>query len=75
VLHRLLFTAAILEKPNGSAFEAFPDDMENLFRESWTKNADVISTLYTGTGALKTDFTRTGKRTIAGALQDGKNSV
>eukprot|EP01016_Furgasonia_blochmanni_P005984 TRINITY_DN12372_c0_g1_i2.p2 TRINITY_DN12372_c0_g1~~TRINITY_DN12372_c0_g1_i2.p2 ORF type:complete len:147 (+),score=13.62 TRINITY_DN12372_c0_g1_i2:65-505(+) len=31
--------------------------------------------LYTGTGALKTDFTRTGKRTRKGALQDGRNSV
>ena len=28
--------------------------------------ADLISTAYSGTGALKTDFTRTGKRTLAG---------
>ncbi len=34
-----------------------------------------MSFLYTGTGALKTDFTKTGKRTIKGALQDGKNSI
>jgi len=31
--------------------------------------------LYTGTPALKTDFTRTGKRTYLGALNDGKHSV
>jgi hypothetical protein len=31
--------------------------------------------LYSGTPALKTDFTRTGKRTKAGSIQDGKNSV
>jgi len=31
--------------------------------------------LYTGTPALKTDFTRTGKRTMAGAMWDGINSV
>jgi hypothetical protein len=31
-----------------------------------------MSILYTGTGAMKTDFTRTGKRTSKGALQDGK---
>jgi hypothetical protein len=37
----------------------------------WTKNADVLSILYTGTGALKTDFTRTGKRTKMGGLKDG----
>ena len=29
---------------------------------------------YTGTGALKTDITRTGKRSILGALSDGVNS-
>ena len=31
--------------------------------------------MYTGTPALKTDFTRTGKRTHRGALDDGINSV
>ena len=30
---------------------------------------------YSGTGALKTDFTRTGQRTRAGALQDLTNSI
>lgn len=34
-----------------------------------------MSYLYTGTPALKTDFTRTGKRTYVGALNDGINSV
>jgi len=31
--------------------------------------------MYTGTPALKTDFTRTGKRSRKGALNDGKNSL
>lgn len=48
---------------------------ETLFRNVWADNADLISTQYSGTGALKTDFTRTGKRTILGALQDGVNSM
>uniref|UniRef100_A0A336KBA1 Phosphatidylinositol-3-phosphatase SAC1 n=1 Tax=Culicoides sonorensis TaxID=179676 RepID=A0A336KBA1_CULSO len=48
---------------------------ETLFRNVWADNADLISTQYSGTGALKTDFTRTGKRTILGALQDGLNSM
>lgn len=48
---------------------------ETLFRNVWADNADLISTQYSGTGALKTDFTRTGKRTILGALQDGMNSI
>lgn len=34
-----------------------------------------MSYLYTGTPALKTDFTRTGKRTFKGAFDDGVNSV
>jgi len=34
-----------------------------------------MSQLYTGTPALKTDFTRTGKRTRKGAMNDGINSV
>ncbi|XP_054275237.1 phosphatidylinositol-3-phosphatase SAC1 [Macrosteles quadrilineatus] len=51
------------------------DQFEWLFKNVWADNADVISTQYSGTGALKTDFTRTGKRTYLGALQDLSNSV
>ena len=36
----------------------------------WSEHADAISKAYSGTGALKTDFTRTGKRTKQGALDD-----
>jgi len=31
--------------------------------------------MYSGTGALKNDFTRTGKRTFIGILNDGSNSA
>lgn len=41
----------------------------------WADNADAVSTTYSGTGALKTDFTRTGQRTKAGAMQDLQNSL
>lgn len=47
---------------------------EFLFRNIWADNANVVSNVYSGTGALKTDFTRTGTRTKAGALQDLNNS-
>ena len=50
-------------------------EFEDLFRNIWADNADVVSKAYSGTGALKTDFTRTGKRTRAGALQDLSNSI
>jgi hypothetical protein len=57
--------------------EAASDDsmFEHLFRNLWADNADVVSKSYSGTGALKTDFTRTGERTKAGMLQDLNNSV
>lgn len=48
---------------------------EKRFRNVWADNADQMSFLYSGTGALKTDFTRTGKRSLMGALQDGYNSA
>jgi hypothetical protein len=44
-------------------------------RVVWADNADAVSKAYSGSGALKTDFTRTGKRSKRGLLQDGQNSV
>ena len=48
---------------------------EKAHRLLWADNADAISRLYAGTPALKGDFTRTGKRTKKGALDDGMNSL
>lgn len=48
---------------------------EAAFNGIWADNADAVSRLYSGTGALKTDFTRTGKRTLMGLVNDGTNSV
>ena len=41
----------------------------------WSDHADLIAKAYAGSGALKTDFTRTGKRTRQGAFDDLKKSV
>ncbi|GMM30738.1 phosphatidylinositol-3-phosphatase [Martiniozyma asiatica (nom. inval.)] len=46
-----------------------------IFQNMWADNADYVSNSYSGTGALKTDYTRTGKRTKQGALQDLQNSI
>lgn len=71
-LTRQLTDAGVL-KPGESADD---DSMfQNLFRNIWADNADVVSKSYSGTGALKTDFTRTGERTRAGAAQDLNNSI
>lgn len=58
----------------GQSIDASPS-FEALFKNVWADNADLISTQYSGTGALKTDFTRTGKRTKWGLLKDGMNSL
>ncbi len=62
------------QKTSDSVLTSPFDDFEKMFKNLWADNADAVSVLYSGTGALKTDFTRTGKRTKMGALQDGYNS-
>jgi len=57
-----------------AASEKHPS-LDSMFRNVWANNADAMSLQYSGTGALKTDYTRTGKRTIRGACMDGVNSV
>ena len=65
IAHVQLHKVGLSGKPKeGSPFEKFTtNEMETAFRNAWTDNADALSILYTGTPALKTDFTRTGKRT------------
>lgn len=50
-------------------------EFEKVFQNTWADNADGVSNAYAGTGALKTDFTRYGKRTKMGALSDLNNSI
>jgi hypothetical protein len=71
-LTRMLIDLGVM-RPGESA----QDDQafEYLFRNVWADNADVVSKSYSGTGALKTDFTRTGNRTKAGMVQDLNNSI
>lgn len=44
--------------------------LKRLLDDLWADNADVLSVQYGGSKALKTDFTRTGKRTMAGRFSD-----
>ncbi|GMH64031.1 hypothetical protein TrST_g7715 [Triparma strigata] len=44
------------------------------YKRSWGKNADEIARHYAGTNALKRDFTRKGRRTNWGKMEDGINS-
>lgn len=61
--------------PRGAQFRDEDPEFDFLFRNIWADNADIVAGAYTGTGAMKTDVTRTGKRTKVGALQDGRISV
>ncbi|KAL1796184.1 hypothetical protein ACET3X_004724 [Alternaria dauci] len=72
VLSRMLIDLGLLR--DGELVEE-DAEFEFLFRNVWADNADVVSKSYSGTGALKTDFTRLGVRTKAGAAQDLRNSV
>lgn len=68
IMHRQLET--IIHKTTSDPLAAFPPLLEFCFRSFWTNNADALSKLYTGTPAQKTDFTRTGKRTNKGLVND-----
>ncbi|KAG8901890.1 hypothetical protein FRC00_003775 [Tulasnella sp. 408] len=46
------------------------EEFMKTFREVWSDHGNFIATAYTGTGALRTDFTRTGVRTKKGMVFD-----
>lgn len=49
--------------------------LDHMFQNVWADNADAISMQYSGTGALKTDYTRTGKRSKSGIVSDLMKSI
>ncbi|KAI9057938.1 hypothetical protein FKP32DRAFT_1582863 [Trametes sanguinea] len=69
VLNRQLGAVALLNQDKGRT------EMDIVFNDVWANNGDAISRAYAGTSALKGDFTRTGKRDLAGLLNDGVNSL
>ncbi|CAH0478635.1 unnamed protein product [Peronospora belbahrii] len=70
----LLLQLSETEALQGNVLSSPFVELEYAFKRVWGNNADAISLFYAGTGALKTDFTRTGKRTKKGALIDSYNS-
>ncbi|EDR22943.1 suppressor of actin, putative [Entamoeba dispar SAW760] len=49
--------------------------MNTDYMNIWADHANQMSFRYTGTKAMKTDYTRNGKRGFSGVLSDGKTSV
>ena len=52
-----------------------PVQIEAQFKVIWADHGDEVSLQYSGTGALKSGFTRTGKRSVGGLIDDGIKSV
>jgi hypothetical protein len=59
----------------GETFDSHYPEFERQFRIIWADHGDEISRQYAGTGAMKSAFTRTGKRDLAGLLDDGAKSM
>ena len=58
----------------GADVDALPALAAHL-RTVWADNADYMSTQYTGTNALKTGYTRTGRQSVRGNVMDGMNAM
>ena len=73
-LEHILATKGILKEEEEFIADLFPA-FDRQFREIWADHGDEISRQYAGTGAMKSAFTRTGKRDAAGLLDDGVKSM
>lgn len=72
-LFKILFELNLSQKQpsEDDVFQKFENNLENVFKIIWANHGDCISFPYSGTGAMKSDFVRTGKRTYLGNIQDG----
>lgn len=75
VLQNQFTNANYLSELNTTPWEKLDPHFNRFFMNFWADNANAVSCAYSGTGALKTDFTRTGNRTKKGALNDLLNSI
>jgi hypothetical protein len=71
IVQRILYQLKITGLPKGDAFDAFHPNFESIFKNVWADNGDYLSFSYSGTKAMKGDFTRNGKKSIKGNIQDG----
>eukprot|EP01023_Acetabularia_acetabulum_P042363 TRINITY_DN4181_c0_g1_i7.p1 TRINITY_DN4181_c0_g1~~TRINITY_DN4181_c0_g1_i7.p1 ORF type:complete len:598 (-),score=98.18 TRINITY_DN4181_c0_g1_i7:133-1926(-) len=61
-------------KQSGKLESDFPQ-IEKYMKVMWADHGDQVAIQYAGTGALKSGFTRTGKRTLDGYVDDGYKAV
>lgn len=73
IAHIQLISLGLLGE--NESIEMHAPQFYDMFRNTWADNGDLMSIQYAGTGALKSDFTRCGKRTAYGVMRDGFNSL
>eukprot|EP01024_Parvocaulis_polyphysoides_P024619 TRINITY_DN2251_c0_g1_i3.p1 TRINITY_DN2251_c0_g1~~TRINITY_DN2251_c0_g1_i3.p1 ORF type:complete len:600 (+),score=83.52 TRINITY_DN2251_c0_g1_i3:369-2168(+) len=61
-------------KQSGKLETDFPE-IEKYMKIMWADHGDLLAIQYAGTGAMKSGFTRTGKRTLDGYVDDGYKAV
>ncbi|KAG4305365.1 hypothetical protein PORY_001535 [Pneumocystis oryctolagi] len=79
-LDRTNLVQALFSKASIMLFLKYLNICQEIFPWSehsivWADNGDALSKIYTGTGALKSGFTRRGKMSIVGVLEDATKSV
>merc|ERR1712223_1103077 len=72
-LAKILASLGVLNTPSVTELEG-NSHFQNIYRNAWADHGNLIAVQYAGTGALKTDYTRTGVRTHWGVAQDGWNA-
>lgn len=79
IAHRMMDSAfkvmGVLDSNPDTCTVAKFDAFEKDFKNTWADHANALSQVYAGSGALKTDYTRTGKRSKPGMVQDGIRAV
>lgn len=74
-LAREMLSAQIRDSDGSNGIVSDQTRLGVALNEMWADNGDALSKAYTGTGAMKSSYTRKGKHTLAGMLDDGLKSV
>jgi len=74
VAHRQLLSNMDIEKQT-FVTELDKQEIMKLIRIMWADCGDATSIQYAGTPAMRSDFAKTGKSSITGALKDASNSL
>lgn len=74
VMQQVISLAVLREYMESLGIRAF-NSLEDKHRSLWANHGDQISQIYTGTNALKSSFSRSGKMGFAGALSDATKSI